>query len=353
MKLNISFSAFVFFIVLGLFTSCQKEVENGFRVSGKIEGGSGELSLQRHDGNSIMINSISLDSDGSFSIEVPNAEKATYLLLYDVKLYPFIYDGTDKEIEINAVADNQNKGDYSVTGSEGSRMLQQYYKKVNDGSMTKKDFEELASSPDHPYLQSFLTSRFLNYGQGTLGIHGKVFQNLKAANQNSKLIPNYALRIEREKAKMRKPVTNNSGGLQVGAMAPDIALPNPDGEMMKLSDLRGKVVLVDFWASWCGPCRKYGNPKLVKLYKKYDKEKFAIMNVALERGANNSRWVSAIEQDGLVWPYQVVDTKREFSPLYGASRIPRIYVIDKEGKLAAINPQSPELEKTIEKLMKA
>jgi len=322
MKLNISYSAFLFLVILGLFTSCQKEVENGFRVSGKIESGSGELSLQRDDGNAIMINSMTLDADGSFSMEIPNALKAAYMIVNDSELYPFVYNGVDKNIVINAIANNPNKGEYTVEGSESSKILQQYYRKVSERSITKKDFEELASKPDYPYVQSFITSRFLNYGQTTLGIHSKVFQNLKTVNQYSKLIPNYALRIEREKAKLRKPVANKSG-LQIGAMAPDIALPNPEGKVMKLSDLRGKVVLVDFWASWCGPCRKYGNPKLVKLYKKYDKENFAIMNVALESGANNARWISAIEQDGLVWPYQVVDTNREFSPKYGASRIPR------------------------------
>ena len=77
------------------------------------------------------------------------------------------------------------------------------------------------------------------------------------------------------------------------------------------------------------------------------------MNVALERGPSNAKWESAIEKDGLVWPYQVVDKDRQFSPLYGASRIPRIYIIDKDGNLAAENPQGPELERTIEKLIKA
>ncbi len=345
-----------FFILAVFLFSCEEPpVENGFRLSGTIEGGQGEVSLLRYEGNSVLINTVQLKSNGSYTFEVPNALKAAYSLQHNTTLYPFVYESEeDNSIVLNAIADSPLKGDYEVRGSEGSRVLQEYYKRYRVGSITLKDFNDMANSPKHPYMQSFMTSRCLQYGGQGNGVHLKSLNNLRKADPSSKLVAYYDQNIKKsmntQNQKARKRMED--GPLKIGQHVPNITLPNPDGKIMQLSELQGKVVLVDFWASWCGPCRRYGNPKLVKLYNKYDKDKFAIMNVALERGSSNKKWVDAIKKDGLVWPYQVVDASRKYSPLYGASRIPRIYVIDKEGKLAAINPQSPELEKTIEKLMK-
>ncbi len=352
---NINFIAVLLFASL-LYACAEPSVENGFRLSGNLEGGVGEISLMRYEGQSLLIETKTLDKDGSYKFEVPNAVKAAYLLQHGTTLYPFVYESAEEEnITINAIANEPLKGEYQVTGSEGSRVMQEYYKRYRVGSITLKDYNDMSLTSKHPYMQSFMTSRCLQYGNQTLTVHMKSLANLKNADPTSKLVAHYDSSIKKsmnsQNERARKSLSE--GPLAVGQFAPNITLPNPEGKMMQLSELQGKVVLVDFWASWCGPCRRYGNPKLVKLYNKYDKDKFAIMNVALERGTSNAKWVDAIKKDGLVWPHQVVDKNRKYSPLYGASRIPRIYVIDKEGRLAAINPSSPELEKTIEKLMKA
>ena len=142
-----------------------------------------------------------------------------------------------------------------------------------------------------------------------------------------------------------------STGIAVGQPAPDIALPNPDGKVYKLSDLKGKVVLLDFWASWCGPCRR-ANPSVVSLYNRYKSKGFVVFNVSLDK--DKQKWVDAIEQDGLKWEYHVSELKfwqSQVVGLYGIEAIPRQFLIDKQGKIAAITQAGGSLEAQVEKMM--
>ena len=122
----------------------------------------------------------------------------------------------------------------------------------------------------------------------------------------------------------------------MGAVAPEITLSQPNGEVMSLSDLRGQYVLIDFWASWCGPCRRE-NPNVKKVYEKYHEKGFEIYGVSLDK--DMQPWLSAIGQDGLEWRH-VSDLKYWDSQVvkdYQITGIPLTILVDKEGVIIAKN----------------
>lgn len=139
--------------------------------------------------------------------------------------------------------------------------------------------------------------------------------------------------------------------LAVGMLAPEIELPGPDGTIFKLSELRGKVVLIDFWAAWCGPCRRE-NPAVVKMYNRFKDSGFDILGISLDR--DRDAWLAAIEKDGLVW-HQVSDLKfwqSEAAAAYGVKSIPHTVLIDRDGKIIARRLRGHELEKKLEEIFK-
>lgn len=132
--------------------------------------------------------------------------------------------------------------------------------------------------------------------------------------------------------------------LNPGGQSKEIALPDTAGNVLKLSDLKGKVVLIDFWASWCRPCRAE-NPNVVKLYNHYNKHGFEVFSVSLD--SNKEMWKKAIQQDGLVWPNHVSDLKKWQNAAardYGVKSIPFTVLIDKDGKVIATNLRGTALE---------
>jgi len=157
--------------------------------------------------------------------------------------------------------------------------------------------------------------------------------------------PNQPLVAERYK-KESSPTVSTS----VGALAPDLAYENPDGKIMKLSDLRGKVVLLDFWAAWCRPCR-IENPNVVKMYKKYHEKGFDVYSVSLDR--SKADWVKAIEADGLIWPNHVSELQQwqsQAAKTYGVSAIPTTFLIGKDGRIIAKNLRGAALENALKEL---
>ncbi len=142
-----------------------------------------------------------------------------------------------------------------------------------------------------------------------------------------------------------------AGKTSVGAIAPDLAYADPDGNIRRLSDLRGQVVLLDFWASWCGPCRRE-NPNVRNVYAKYHDKGFDIYSVSLDRDAAN--WKRAIQDDKLVWPNHVSDLKywsSEPASIYGVRSIPATFLLDKEGRIVAKDLRGESLENAVKQLL--
>lgn len=137
--------------------------------------------------------------------------------------------------------------------------------------------------------------------------------------------------------------------LAVGQPAPEIELPNPEGEVVKLSDLRGKYVLIDFWAAWCKPCREE-NPNVVRLYHQYKDRGFEVFGVSLDR--TREAWIDAIEEDGLEWT-QVSDLQyfnSEAAATYQINAIPATYMVDPEGNIIAKDLRGASLENKLREL---
>ena len=145
-------------------------------------------------------------------------------------------------------------------------------------------------------------------------------------------------------------------GTGIGNKAPELIGENPDGETMKLSDTQGKLVLLDFWAAWCGPCRRE-NPAVVNAYQKYKDKNFTggngftVFSVSLDR--TKSAWVKAIKDDKLTWPYHISDLNfwnSKYAAIYGVRSIPANFLIDENGIIVARQLRGPALEATLEKL---
>jgi thiol-disulfide isomerase/thioredoxin len=232
---------------------------------------------------------------------------------------PFLYDRVRQYTQTLTQVGQPNQ----VQEAFSNRLLAQ----IPQGTRTHKT---VLAGIMNGYQQGNNTALFAKYGEMYLTYYGA---------QNTDITAQLQSQIRQAKA------------FAIGGEAPNFTLLQPDGSELSLHSLRGKVVLVDFWASWCGPCRKT-NPEVVALYNKYKDKGFDILGVSLDR--QREPWLKAIEQDGLTW-HHVSDLKgwqSEAAKLYSVQSIPQTLLLDANGKIIARNLKGDELEAKLKEVLK-
>lgn len=363
------------FVIHGKFTDTKKD-------SIYLE----ELTVKK----SIGIDSVVISEEGEFYFKVKPQKIGFYILKISKDNFVTLLIDKGENVEISADA-RQLRRTYSITGSKGSELikelnthLQLNYDKVDSlsrvfkESQGKPNFVEIKASLDSTYKLIFLDQKnfvrnlidknsnslacliaiYQQFGREPLfNLNDKTdfayFEKLDKAlitaypdNQHSQDLHKRVTEIKRMEAEKQLAESK----LAVGAEAPDFKLETPDGKSVSLSSLKGKFVLVDFWASWCAPCRQE-NPQMIKLYKQYKDKDFTILGVSLDRDKDS--WTKAIKTDKLIWT-QVSDLKYWSSPvtkLYNVQAIPYSILIDKEGKILAKGLRGEELAKKIEEIL--
>lgn len=196
------------------------------------------------------------------------------------------------------------------------------------------------------------TTGFENWAPANLDVLQTVAEAFKkkfAESPITKTFENQVFQIQ--SAYMEYQLSKEGKSVENSALAPEISMKDPNGRIRKLSSLKGKYVLIDFWASWCGPCRRE-NPNVVKLYKMYKNKGFAIYSVSLDN--NPVEWKQAISADGLIWADHVSDLMGWDTPLiqtYKFNSIPHTVLLDKNGRIIATGLRGASLEQKLRELI--
>ena len=352
-------------IVAASMTLAACNAQSGYKVTGTVEG--------MPDGKAIIatVNGSSLDTlakadvkNGSFEFtgNVSEPTGAYIMVIGQRGAIPFMLENAN--ITVNA-----GQAGLTVTGSEGQKIYDQFMaiNTTTQQEAMKLQQEYQAANGDQAKMQAVQEA----YAKLMTDAQAKETELIKA-NPDSyvstfvivssmgqmeyeQLKERYNLLGEKAKASAQgKAIAAQIAKLEstaIGQLAPNFTITTPEGESISLYDIKGKVKLIDFWASWCGPCRGE-NPHVVEIYKEYHPKGLEIFGVSLDN--NKEAWVKAIADDGLVWKHGSDLKGWQSAPaqLYSVSGIPHTVLLDENNKIIAKNLRGDELKQKIAELLK-
>ncbi len=329
------------------------------------------------------VDSATIDETGAFKMQGVS-ETGFYRLKLDAQtFFLFLLEPAEYKVEI----DPKSQEPFKATGSKSNDEFQTAFKMLGS---TQRDLQgwnqayqmygQMGASQDTMmYVQQQLQAVAMRYESMIkdssrtaknplvamfLVTNGPIDkfpkENLSVIQRLEKELPksSYTKEFREVFAKYEEQMKQQSSAqakvqdVSIGKQAPEIDLKDPNGKSIKLSSLKGKVVLLDFWASWCGPCRME-MPNVVAAYKKYKDKGFAVYSVSLDKDGN--AWKNSISSLGMVWDTHVSDLKWwqcEAAITYGIQGIPAAYLLDRDGKIVATNLRGPALDAKIAELIK-